>query len=114
MRYSIKLQPTFVKEAKRLGKRYPSITSDIQNIGKDLLKNPEIGVDLGCGLRKIRMRITPKGRGKSGGARVITFNVVAAIDETVINLIYIYDKADRSNISTNEIEQLLKNNGLNK
>ena len=114
MRYSIKLQPTFVKEAKRLGKRYPSITCDIQNIGKDLLKNPEIGVDLGCGLRKIRMRITSKGRGKSGGARVITFNVVAAIDETVINLIYIYDKADRSNISTNEIEQLLKNNGLNK
>ena len=39
---------------------------------------------------------------------------LAAIDETVKNLIYIYDKADRSNISTNEIEQLLKNNGLNK
>ncbi len=49
--------------------------------------NPQIGTDLGNGLRKIRMRISSKGRGKSGGARVISFTVVVAIDETEINLL---------------------------
>lgn len=63
-------------------------------------------------MRKIRMRITSKGKGKSGGARVITFTVVIAVDETEINLLYIYDKAERSNISGKELEELLRKNGL--
>ena len=72
-----------------------------------------VGVaDLGNGLRKIRMRISSKGRGKSGGARVISFTVVVAIDETEINLLYIYDKAERESISLKEIEELLRKNGL--
>jgi len=50
------------------------------------------------------MRISSKGRGKSGGARVISFTVVVAIDETEINLLYIYDKAERESISLKEIE----------
>lgn len=69
-----------------------------------------MGTDLGNGLRKIRMRISSKGRGKSGGARVISFTVVVAIDETEINLLYIYDKAERESISLKEIEELLRKN----
>ena len=76
------------------------------------MSNPQLGTDLGRGLRKIRMAITSKGRGKSGGARVITFTVVVAIDETDINLLYIYDKAERENITMKEIEMLLERNGL--
>ena len=53
-----------------------------------------------------------KGKGKSGGARVITFNVIIAVDETEINLLYLYDKSERSSISANEIEELLQKNGL--
>jgi hypothetical protein len=60
----------------------------------------------------VRMRISSKGRGKSGGARVISFTVVVAIDETEINLLYIYDKAERESISLKEIEELLRKNGL--
>ena len=59
-----------------------------------------------------RLRISSKGRGKSGGARVISFTVVVAIDETEINLLYIYDKAERESISFKEIEELLRKNGL--
>ena len=44
--------------------------------------NPQSGVDLGGGLRKVRMAIGSKGRGKSHGARVITFTVVVAIEES--------------------------------
>lgn len=58
------------------------------------------------------MRVSSKGRGKSGGARVISFTVVVAIDETEINLLYIYDKAERESISLKEIEELLHKNGL--
>ena len=56
------------------------------------------------------MRIASKG--KSGGARVITFTIVVAVDETEINLLYLYDKSERSSITPAEIEDLLKACGL--
>ena len=58
------------------------------------------------------MRITSKGKGKSGGARVITFTVVVAVEESEINLLYIYDKSERESITHNEIDELLRKNGL--
>lgn len=85
---------------------------DLKTLQDEILSNPQIGTDLGGGLRKIRMKITSKGRGKSGGARVISFTVVVAIEETEINLLYIYDKADRDSIGMKEIEELLRKNGL--
>ena len=59
-----------------------------------------------------RLAITAKGKGKSGGARVITFTLVVSQQDAILNLLYIYDKADRASISDKEIEQLLKQNGL--
>ena len=76
MKYRLKFQHTFEKEAKRLGKRYMSMKSDIASLSEELLANPHLGTDLGGGLRKIRMAITSKGKGKSGGARVITLTVL--------------------------------------
>lgn len=112
MKYSIEVLATFKKEAKRLNKRYSSFIDDYDKLINQLEENPHLGTDLGGGLRKIRMRITSKSKGKSGGARVITFSVVIAIDQTEINLLYIYDKAERSSISPKEIEELLRKNGL--
>lgn len=79
---------------------------------EELDTNPNLGTDLGGGLRKIRMAIASKGRGKSGGARVITFSVIISVEETEINLLTIYDKSERESISRAEIEQLLEKNGL--
>lgn len=112
MKYTVKVQYTFAKEAKRLGKRYLSLKEDIAKLGEELLANPYLGTDLGGGLRKIRLAITSKGRGKSGGARVITYTVVVRIDETDINLLTIYDKAERDSISKHELQELLQKNGL--
>jgi len=112
MKYTVKVQYTFAKEAKRLGKRYLSLKEDIAKLGEELLANPHLGTDLGGGLRKIRLAITSKGRGKSGGARVITYTVVVRIDETDINLLTIYDKAERDSISKHELQELLQKNGL--
>lgn len=112
MNYSIIFDDSFEKEVKRLSKRYPSLKQDLLVLQKEIYVNPQTGTDLGGGLRKIRMKITSKGRGKSGGARVISFTVVVAIEETEINLLYIYDKADRDSIGMKEIEELLRKNGL--
>ena len=113
MQYKTKIAVTFKREFKRLFKRYPSLEQDVKNLREEILANPTaVGMDLGGGLRKIRMRITSKGRGKSGGARVITFTVVVGIGESEINFLYLYDKAERSNITDAEIKVLLKECGF--
>ena len=105
MNYKIIVQPTFEREAKRLNKRYASFKKDFTKLLDALEADPHLGIDLGSNLRKIRMRITSKGKGKSGGARVITFTVV-------VSLIYIYDKAERESIKADELAELLRKNGL--
>ena len=109
MQYKIESLATFDREVKRLSKRYPSMAADIKALKAEILNNPSLGVNLGNNVRKIRMRIASKGKGKSGGARVITITVVAAVDETEINLLYI---AERSNITDVEIKALLKECGF--
>lgn len=101
-----------MREAKRLRKRYASFDDDFETLVSDITDNPMLGVDLGNGIRKIRMRIRSKARGKSGGARVITFNVIVAADEKEVDLIFLYDKSERSSISIEEIDEYLKLNGL--
>lgn len=112
MQYKIEILTTFKKEFKRLSKRYPSLLNDLKALRNEIYVNPQLGIALGGDLRKIRMKITSKGRGKSGGARVITFTVVVSVDETEINLLYLYDKSERDSITPKEIEELLHKNGL--
>ena len=112
MNYSITTSSYFDVAAKKLAKKYPSFKDYLVNFGKSLLENPKQGVELAPGIRKIRMAIKSKSKGKSGGARVITFTVIVSMEESEINLLYIYDKADRPSISTHEIERLLHKNGL--
>ena len=107
MNYRIKALPRFAKDLKRLNKKYPSIKEDYSNLLDELKSNPYSGVDLGGGLRKVRMAIKSKGRGKSHGARVITYLLLVSEDEGEINLITIYDKAERESISRSEIEEIL-------
>lgn len=75
MNFDIQTIPNFDKNAKKLSKRYKSIKIDLQNLVSELRQNPYIGADLGNGIRNIRMAISDKGKGKSHGARVITFTV---------------------------------------
>ena len=72
--------------------------------------NPYQGVDLGGGKRKIRMAVASKGKGNSGGVRVVTFNVELIDDDcVVVHLITIYDKQEVSNVSDKYINQIIKN-----
>jgi len=85
---------------------------DLITFKKELLENPTMGNDLGNNIRKVRMTIASKSKGKRGGARVITCNVLIDTTSTEIYLLSIYDKGEQNSISKNEIEYLKKINGL--
>ena len=94
---NVKIIPSaeFDRQFKRLAKKYKSLLDDYLSLSKELKKNPLQGSDLGDGVRKIRMAITSKGKGKSGGARVLT----------------IYDKSEIENVSDEYIKWLISETG---
>ena len=112
MNCKITVTPDFLKEMKHLSKRYKSLKEDLNKLGDELERNPFLGVELGHHLRKVRMAIASKGKGKRGGARVITYTVIIARGGTEIKLIAIYDKADRENITDAELLDILRRNGI--
>src|SRR5258707_4390329 len=91
MNFRVKITINFEKEAKPLIKKYPSFKNDVAKLINDLEANPKLGTPLGHNLYKIRIAVGSKGRGKSGGARVITYVISKS---EVVNLISIYDKAE--------------------
>lgn len=93
-------------------KKHRSIKQDIKEFSKSLTENPFQGVELSPGIRKIRMAITSKGRGKSGGARVITYTIVLAENEGEIYLLDIYDKSDFSTVDVEIIKKIITKLGL--
>jgi len=95
---------TFEKEAKRLIKKYRSLSAEIADLIENLGSHPTMGTPIGKNCFKIRLAIKSKGQGKSGGARVIT--CVLAVKETVV-LLSIYDKAEKEDINDLVLQQLL-------
>lgn len=77
MSFEITATSGFRKSLKALAKRHRSIKTDFAEFASSLAENPLQGVELAPGIRKIRMAISSKGRGKSGGARVITYNILS-------------------------------------
>lgn len=78
MSFKVSTTAEFESDAKILQKRHRSFKNDLKDLIISLEENPFQGVELSPGIRKIRMAIASKGRGKSGGARVITYTVIAA------------------------------------
>ncbi|MBC8054695.1 MAG: type II toxin-antitoxin system RelE/ParE family toxin [Sphingobacteriaceae bacterium] len=105
MSYSVKTLDVFEKQAKRLIKKYASLKNELLELVGQLKENPEIGTPIGSSCYKIRLAIASKGKGKSGGARVI-INIV--LTENDVYLLAIYDKSEKENLSPKELQELLK------
>ena len=112
MNFDIRASSYFATEAKRLSKHYPSFKNDYDNFIKSLKEDPYQGDDLGNGVRKVRMPIASKGRGKSGGARVITLNFLIDEQNMEINLLLLYDKKNADNFNPAALKEALKELGL--
>jgi mRNA-degrading endonuclease RelE of RelBE toxin-antitoxin system len=106
MSYNVKTTTRFEKEAKRIAKKHKNIKSAILKLIDNLEANPTTGTALGQNLYKNRLAIAGTNKGKSGGARIITYVVV--ISETVY-LSEIYLKSEQDTIEPDFVIQHLKN-----
>ena len=107
MNFKIILIASFQKELKRLAKKYPSIKSDFTALIDIVEINPQYGTSLGKNCFKIRLSIASKGKGKSGGARVIT-HLVATLQDETLYFLTIYDKSEEESISDSRLNLLIK------
>jgi mRNA-degrading endonuclease RelE of RelBE toxin-antitoxin system len=94
----------FDKQIKRLVKKHASIAADFAALLQSLEDNPTQGVGIRRGAYKVRMPITSKGKGKSGGARVITY---IRVNKDTLYLLDIYDKSERENIDDEDLDYFI-------
>lgn len=106
MNYNIIPTDHFKKESKRLVKKYPSLKNELIELNQQLEENPELGVRTGNQIFKVRLAIKSKGKGKSGGARVITYLIT---EKKELYLLSIYDKSEIEIISDRELDRVIKN-----
>ena len=105
MSFSVKTIDVFERQAKRLIKKYPSLRGELVTLVQSLREDPLQGTAIANNCQKIRLAIKSKGKGKSGGARIITTAVVSA---NTVFLLSIYDKSDKETITDKEIVALLQ------
>lgn len=105
MSFSIIPSDKFKKEAKRLSKKYPSLKEELIAVNAVLADAPETGTALGNNTYKIRLGIRSKGKGKSGGARVITYVVT---DDKEVYLLTIYDKSEYDSVDDKALRELIE------
>ncbi|MEX0811398.1 MAG: type II toxin-antitoxin system RelE/ParE family toxin [Chitinophagales bacterium] len=105
MNYKVELSPNFKKEAKRLSKKYASLKQELKGLFTELESNPTKGTPIGKSCYKIRVSVASKGKGKSGGARIISF---VKVTKTTVILLSIYNKGEQDDISNKELLQRLK------
>ena len=105
MNYNIELSANFKKEAKRLTKKYPSLKGELVTLFTELEENPKLGIPLGNDTYKIRLAIASKNKGKSGGAKVLSF---VKVTQTAVLLFSIYSKGEIDSLTDKQIKELIK------
>ena len=105
MNYDVQVSDNFKKEAKRLIKKYRSLKAEITQLVEELETDPTKGTPLGNGIYKIRLAVASKGKGSSGGVRVLS---LVKITKSNVLLFAIYNKGERDTITAKEIKELLK------
>lgn len=121
MKVTVNITENFRREAKTILKKYPSFKSDLFQLEKNLTINPKLGTSLGNNCYKIRLKISGKGKGKSGGARVISLvetDIIGELEinekEIIVNLISVYDKSEIETITNKELKDLVARFNKNK
>lgn len=100
---------TYLKTIKKLQKRYPHISNDIENFIQNVHLPEDLGVHLGNDIYKARIKNSDKHKGKSAGYRLIS--LLKVIDNEIY-LLFVYDKSDFENLSDSDIMELITNNTI--
>jgi len=98
----------FKREVKPLAKKYHSLRSSVEDLIKDLIDNPYLGEPYGSDIYKVRVGDESKGKGKSGGFRVMYYHLNRSKGGIDILLMNIYDKSEISTIKKSEAVKMLK------
>jgi len=101
--------PDFIKDIKDISKKHKGILLDIAKLSAELKINPTLGTPLGQNVFKIGLAISNTNKGKSGGARVITYVLVL---KEIIYLSKIYLKNEQDTVDADTVVQRLKDAGL--
>jgi len=104
MNYSIIPTRRFERELKRLAKKFPSLKNEFADLIIEITANPMVGVFISNNCYKIRLAIGSKGKGKSGGARVISY---LYIETETVYLLTIYDKSEKNDLKPNELKEMI-------
>jgi mRNA-degrading endonuclease RelE of RelBE toxin-antitoxin system len=105
MRFSVIPTDKFKREAKKLIKKFPSLKHELFELSNLLELEPNTGTSLGNNIHKIRVAIKSKGKGKSGGARIITYLVT---ENNEVYLLTIYDKSEFDNVDDKLIKSIIE------
>ncbi len=100
--------PLFEIKFKRFSKKFPSLEVEIQDLEEDLIQNPKLGISLGSNLYKVRLAAKDKGKGKSGGFRIITYLIFETDESTEIYLITLFDKSEESSINKSDLVKIVR------
>ncbi len=113
MNWTIEFTEEFARGAKILKKRYKSFKHDLEDFKDSIAKNPFQGAELVPGIRKVRMAIESKGKGKAGGARVITLTYYVSEGSGMVHFLIIYDKSDADTVDSKIVMHYVEELGFN-
>ena len=99
----IKYSGYFLKEAKKLSKKFKLLKPDLKVAVDEIEKEDSFGVPLGFNLYKKRVKNSSIPTGKSGGFRIIIYTKIK--DEIV--LLALYSKTQKESLSADELRTRL-------
>jgi len=111
MKVRILISEEFRRNAKKLLKKYRSLKGELSQLIEDLEKDPHMGTEIGENIYKIRLAVKSKGKGKSGGMRIITYvdvEVKKNKEKIAVILLTIYDKSEFENVSDQYLKSIIE------
>ena len=113
MNVEILVSDNFRREAKKYLKKFRTLKDELEVFRASLLENPRQGDKITEGVYKVRLASKSKGKGKSGGFRIINYLLEVEKDgngdiHTTVILLSIYDKSETSSLAENQIVRLIQ------
>ncbi|TFF38851.1 type II toxin-antitoxin system RelE/ParE family toxin [Mucilaginibacter psychrotolerans] len=99
---------SFKREVKPLAKKYHTLKDSVDKLINDLIENPYLGESYGKNIYKVRLADPSKGKGKSGGFRVMYYHLNISEDGIDVLLMTIFNKSEMSTIKKAEADKILK------